>query len=206
MGCSGSRTCLGASCAAETRDEATKQCRKLSEEMVGLQGELVCSVRSSERLQKERDELRAALEEALQELQEQHQKDVAELEQRLQAYYQAEREKVHVAYQEEADKCKTLMEQQMVELKASHEAMKLQLEAKHAEQLQRVKQQLLDSLQELRNVHNQELQFLDKTLKDTEVTLSEQIQQLTVEKNALMEKLAEVEESRKQLAEKSQVL
>lgn len=53
------------------------------------------------------------LEEALQELQDQHQRDLAELEQRLQAFYQAEWDKVHLTYQEEADKCKTFMEQQV---------------------------------------------------------------------------------------------
>lgn len=73
----------------------------------------VCSVHSSERLEKEKDELRVALEDALQNLQEQHQKDLAELEQRLQTFYQAEWDKVHLTYQEEADKCKTLMQQQV---------------------------------------------------------------------------------------------
>lgn len=57
--------------------------------------------------------MRVALEEALQKLQEQHQKDLTELEQRLQAFYQAEWDKVHLTYQEEADKCKTLMQKQV---------------------------------------------------------------------------------------------
>lgn len=73
----------------------------------------VCSVHSSERLEKEKEELRVALEDALQRLQVQHQKDLDELEQRLQAFYQAEWDKVHLTYQEEADKCKTLMQQQV---------------------------------------------------------------------------------------------
>lgn len=73
----------------------------------------VSSVHSSERLEKEKDELRVALEDALQKLQEQHQNDLDELEQRLQTFYQAEWDKVHLTYQEEADKCKTLMQQQV---------------------------------------------------------------------------------------------
>lgn len=73
----------------------------------------VGSVRSSERLEKEKEDLRVSLEEALQKVQEQHRRDVAELEQRLQAFYQAEWDKVHLTYQEEADKCKTLMQQQV---------------------------------------------------------------------------------------------
>lgn len=81
---------------------------------------LVCSIHSSERLEKEKEELRVSLEDALQKLQEQHQKDVVELEQRLQAFYQAEWDKVHLTYQEEADKCKTLMEQQVCQHTALH--------------------------------------------------------------------------------------
>ncbi|XP_070769692.1 microtubule-associated tumor suppressor 1 homolog A [Enoplosus armatus] len=186
------------------RDEATRQRRELSQELVNLQGKLVCSVHSSELLEKEKDELRVALEDALQKLQEQHQKDLAELEQRLQAFYQAEWDKVHLTYQEEADKCKTLMQQQMGELKANHEAMKLELESSHAEQLQCVKQQYEMSLEELSKVHNQELQSLDKTLKDAEAALSGQIEELTVENNALIEKLTAEENRRKELAERSQ--
>ncbi|XP_044060170.1 microtubule-associated tumor suppressor 1 homolog A isoform X2 [Siniperca chuatsi] len=186
------------------RDEATRQRRELSQELVNLQGKLVCSVHSSELLEKEKDEMRVALEDALQKLHEQHQKDLAELEQRLQAFYQAEWDKVHLTYQEEADKCKTLMQQQMGELKANHEAMKLELESSHAEQLQCVKQQYEMSLEELSKAHNQELQSLDKTLKDAEAALSGQIEELTMENNALIEKLTAEENRRKQLAEKSQ--
>lgn len=73
----------------------------------------VCSINSSEHLEKEKEELRLALEDALQKLQDQHQKDVTELEQRLYAFYQTEWDKIHLTYQEEADKCKTLMQQQV---------------------------------------------------------------------------------------------
>lgn len=73
----------------------------------------MCSVQSSELLEKEKEELQASLEEALQNVQEQHQKDLVQLEQRLQAFYQAEWDKVHQSYQEEADKCKGLMQQQV---------------------------------------------------------------------------------------------
>lgn len=73
----------------------------------------VCSIHSSERLEKEKEELRVALEDALRKLQEQHLKDLAELEQRLQAFYQAEWDKVHQTYQEEADNYKSLMQKQV---------------------------------------------------------------------------------------------
>ncbi|XP_019936896.1 microtubule-associated tumor suppressor 1 homolog A isoform X5 [Paralichthys olivaceus] len=203
MGCSGSRACLSAPCAAERRDEATKQCRELSQELVNLRGDLVCSIHSSECLEREKQELRVTLEDAVQKLQEQHQRDVAELEQKLQAFYQVEWDKVHITYQEEADKCKTLMQQQMGELKANHEAMQLELQSSHAEQLQCVKEQYEMSLEELRKVHIQELQSLDKTLKDTESSLSGQVQELTMENNALIEKLTAEEKRRRELAEKS---
>ncbi|XP_034453135.1 microtubule-associated tumor suppressor 1 homolog A isoform X1 [Hippoglossus hippoglossus] len=185
------------------RDEATKQCRELSQELVNLRGDLVCSIHSSECLEREKEALRLSLDDAVQKLQEQHQRDAAELEQKLQAFYQAEWDKVHITYQEEADKCKTLMQQQMGELKANHEAMKLEVQSSHAEQLQCVKQQYEISLEEHRNVHIQELQSLDKSLKDAESSLSRQIQELTMEKNGLIEKLTAEEKKRRALAERS---
>ncbi|XP_034079093.1 microtubule-associated tumor suppressor 1 homolog A isoform X1 [Gymnodraco acuticeps] len=183
------------------RDEATQQCRDLSQELVTLQGELVCSVHSSEHLEKERDELRASLEEALQD---QHQRDLLELEQRLQAIYQAEWDRVQLSHQEESEWSRTLLQQQMEELKATHESMKQEVESSHAEQLQSVEQQYEASLQEIRTVHDQELQSLDASLKETGDTLSGRIEVLTAENNALIEKLSAMENRRKQLAEKSQ--
>uniref|UniRef100_A0AAQ6IKX2 Microtubule associated tumor suppressor 1b n=1 Tax=Anabas testudineus TaxID=64144 RepID=A0AAQ6IKX2_ANATE len=185
-------------------DDATRQCRELSQELVNLRGELVCSIRSSECLEKEKEELHLSLENALQKLQEQHQKDLTELEQRLHAFYLAEWDKIHQTYQEETDKCKTLMQQQVGELKSSHEAIKLDLQSSHTEELQHVKQQYEMSLEELRKVHNDELQSLENTLKHAEASLSGQIQELTVENNALIEKLTAEENKRQELAEKSQ--
>ncbi|XP_010793880.1 microtubule-associated tumor suppressor 1 homolog [Notothenia coriiceps] len=95
------------------RDEATRQCRDPSQELVTLQGELVCSVHSSERLEKERDELRASLEEALQKLQDQHQQNLSELEQRLHAFYKAEWDRVQLSHQEESERSRTLLQQQV---------------------------------------------------------------------------------------------
>uniref|UniRef100_A0A1A8C3E2 Mitochondrial tumor suppressor 1a n=1 Tax=Nothobranchius kadleci TaxID=1051664 RepID=A0A1A8C3E2_NOTKA len=183
-------------------DEATRQCRELYEEQASLQEELASSVHSCVRLEKEKEELRATLQDAAQRLQEQHQKDLAELEQKTS--YQAEWGKSRLACQEEADECRTLMLQQMEELKASHEAMKQKLESSHEEQLQRVKQQHDSSLQALRNAHTQELQRLEKTCKDTEFLLRRELEELTVKNNALMEKLAAHENRRKELAEHTQ--
>ncbi|KAF7227765.1 microtubule-associated tumor suppressor 1 homolog isoform X2 [Nothobranchius furzeri] len=183
-------------------DEATRQCRELYEEQASLQEELASSVHSCVRLEKEKEELRATLQDAAQRLQEQHQKDLAELEQKTS--YQAEWDKSRLACQEEADECRTLMLQQMEELKASHEAMKQKLESSHEEQLQRVKQQHDSSLQALRNAHTQELQRFEKTCKDTEFLLRRELEELTVKNNALMEKLAAHENRRKELAEHTQ--
>ncbi|XP_047208942.1 microtubule-associated tumor suppressor 1 homolog A isoform X5 [Girardinichthys multiradiatus] len=204
MGCAGSKACFSAHCAAARRDEATRQCRRLSQELVDLKGELDCSVHLSECLEREKKELHATLHNATQKLQDEHKKELAELEQKLEAVYKAEWDNVHLTYQEEANKYKTLMQQQMEELKANHEAMKLQLESSHAEQLQSVKQQYEMSLEELRKVHTQEMQSFEQTLKDAEAAMSAQIQELTIENNVLLEKLAAEESRRRELGENTQ--
>lgn len=91
----------------------TKWCFPASKKQACYFHFAVCSVQSSALLEKEKDELQGSLEDALQKLQEQHQKDLVHLEERLQAFYQAEWDKVHQSYQEEADKCKFLMQQQV---------------------------------------------------------------------------------------------
>ncbi|XP_014896754.1 microtubule-associated tumor suppressor 1 homolog A isoform X2 [Poecilia latipinna] len=162
-------------------DDATTQCRELSQELVSLKGELACSVHSSECLEREKEELRAALQDATRRLQEEHQQELADLEQKLQAVHRAEWDHVHLNYQEEANKYKALMQQQMEELKANQEAMKVQLESRHAEQLQSVRQQYELSLEELRRVHAQELQSLEQELKDSEAALSKDSHTLYLE-------------------------
>ncbi|KAM9794977.1 microtubule-associated tumor suppressor 1 homolog A [Neosynchiropus ocellatus] len=186
------------------RDEATRQYREQSQELVDLRGELVSSVHSAERLQKEKDDVQRSLESALHTLQEQHQKDLEEVEKRLQTFYQAEWDKVHLTYQEEADKCKARMQEQLEELQAHHEAMKEELERSHSHQLTCVKQQYETSLEELRKFHSQELESLGRTVKEAEAALTVQIQQLTEENKVLQEKLSAEESRRRALAERSQ--
>uniref|UniRef100_A0A8C5I264 Microtubule-associated tumor suppressor 1 n=1 Tax=Gouania willdenowi TaxID=441366 RepID=A0A8C5I264_GOUWI len=186
------------------RDEATSQCSKLSQELVGLKGELVCSTHSSQHLEKEKEELRVALDDALHSVQGKHQRELAQLEQRLQTFYQAEWDKMHLSYQEEADRCRTLMQQQVSELKASHEVMKQELENSYEEQLHCVIGQYEKSLEELRRVHDEELQSLDKTLKEAEANVSGRIKELTEENNYLIEKLTAEENRRMEAAEKSE--
>lgn len=67
----------------------------------------------SERVEKEKEELRAALQDAVERVQEEHQRDLLELEQRLKASYQDEWSAAHQTYRDEADKCRALMQQQV---------------------------------------------------------------------------------------------
>ncbi|XP_049588712.1 microtubule-associated tumor suppressor 1 homolog A isoform X2 [Syngnathus scovelli] len=183
------------------RDEATGHCQELAQQLVNLRGELECSVNSSERLEKEKQDLQDALECAMRRLQKQHQKDLEEMEQRLQAFYQAEWDKVHLSYQGEADKYKALLQTQMEQLEGSHDTLKLELERSHEEQLQCVKQQHEQSLEELKKFHTQQLESLDESLKDSEVALIAQIQVLTQENADLLKRLTSEENKRRELAE-----
>ncbi|XP_036424566.1 microtubule-associated tumor suppressor 1 homolog A isoform X2 [Colossoma macropomum] len=183
---------------------AVKRRQELSLELLNLREELVSSVQSCERLEQEKEDLRAAFDRVLQKVQEQHRSDLADLEERLKTFYSAEWEKVHQTYQEEADKCRAQMEQQLEELRAKHEALKKELEASHGEKVESLKQHYEKSFEELRQSHEQEINTLEKTLKDAETTLSNQIEELTAENSSLSEKLKAEEDWRKELAEKCQ--
>ncbi|KAL1262192.1 hypothetical protein QQF64_007457 [Cirrhinus molitorella] len=185
-------------------EEMMKQRRELSQELVTLREELVNSAHSCERLEQEKDELRAAFDGVLQKVQEQHRLDLADLEERLKTFYSTEWEKVHQTYQEEADKCKAQMEQQLKELREKHEALKKELEVSHMEEVDGIKQQFEETFKELKLSHEKEMQTLKATLKESEDTLSNQIQDLMTENSNLKEKLDAEVKRRMELAETTQ--
>uniref|UniRef100_A0A9J7WXD2 Microtubule associated tumor suppressor 1a n=1 Tax=Cyprinus carpio carpio TaxID=630221 RepID=A0A9J7WXD2_CYPCA len=185
-------------------EEMMKQRRELSQELVTLREELVSSAHSCERLEQEKEELRAAFDGVLQKVQEQHHSDLADLEERLKTFYSTEWEKVHQTYQEEADKCKAQMEQQLKELREKHEALKKELEVSHMEEVDGLKLQFEQTFKELRQSHEKEMQAFNATLKESEDTLSNRIQELITENNNLKEKLDAEVKRRMDLAEKTQ--
>lgn len=179
------------------REEALKQKKELSLELANLRDELVASSQCTKHLQKEKDELRASLEEALRRLEEQHKEELEQLEDRLRSFYQTEWDKVHQQYQEEADKCRMLMEQQVEELRNRQEAERKNQDESHNQKLESLKLEYESSLEELKKVQQADLETLEKTLKETEATLSEKVSELSAEREALNEKLQAEEERRK---------
>ncbi|CAL9707352.1 unnamed protein product [Knipowitschia caucasica] len=185
------------------RDEAVRQSRGLSQELLELRGELVNTVNRSQCLVQEKECLKASLQEALEQLQTQHQRDLEDLEQRLRETYEQERRASEQRSREERERSTHSLQQQLEELKASHEALRLDLEQSHDQQLLSLRQQHQISLQELITSQTEELQSLNKTLKDAEMVLNEKIQELTRENKALMEKLAEEENRRREMQKDS---
>lgn len=186
------------------REETLKLKKGLSLELSNLRDELISSSQCCERLQKEKEEVRVSLEETVRRVQRDHQAELTGLEERLKAFYQAEWDKVHQAYQEEADKCRALMEQQLEEMRSRQETLRRNSEASYAQQMDTLRLTYDTAVQELRETLEQDLENLDKTLKETEATLTEKIQDLTLENEALSEKLRAEEERRRILAEKNQ--
>ncbi|XP_056328036.1 microtubule-associated tumor suppressor 1 homolog A isoform X3 [Danio aesculapii] len=185
-------------------EEVMKQRRDLSQELVTLREELVSSGHSCERLEQEKEDLRSAFDGVLQKIQEQHRLDLADLEERLKTFYSTEWEKVHQAYQEEADKCKAQMEQQLEEIRSKHEVLKKELESSHIMEVDDLKQQFEESFKGFKQSHKKEMQNLNETLKESEDTLTNQIQDLMTENDSLKEKLNAEVKRRMELAEKTQ--
>ncbi|KAI5630117.1 microtubule-associated tumor suppressor 1-like A isoform X2, partial [Silurus asotus] len=185
-------------------EESAKRHQERSVELLNLQGELVNWEQSCERLEKEKEELNAAYDKVLEKVQEQHRLDLADLEERLKTFYTTEWEKIQQTYQEETKKYKALMKQQLEELSYKHEAMQKVLEENHEEKVKGLKQHYEESFEELKKSHEQEMQALEKMQKDTEATLSSQIEELTTTNGYFSERLKAEEERRKTLAEKCQ--
>ncbi|KAK3535916.1 hypothetical protein QTP70_021214 [Hemibagrus guttatus] len=187
---------------SEKNEESVKRRQEHAVELLNLREELVNSAQSCDRLEKEKEELHAAFDGVLQKVQEQHRLDLADLEERLKTFYTNEWEKIQQSYQEEAEKYKGLMEQQLEELRAKHEAMQKDLEESHEEKVKGLKQHYEESFEELRKYHDQEMQALEKMQKETESTLTNQIEELTTANSYFSERLKAEEDRRKELAEK----
>lgn len=182
-------------------EESVKRRQEQAVELLNLREDLVSSAQSCQRLEKEKEELHAALDGVLQKVQEQHRLDLADLEERLKTFYTTEWERI----QEEAEKYKALMEQQLEDVRVKHLVLQKDLEGSYEEKVQSLKLQHEETFEELRQSHQQEMQTLEKMQKDTETTLTNQIEELNRTNSLFSVKLKAEDERRRELAEKCQV-
>lgn len=180
------------------REEALKQHKTLSQELVSLRGELVAASSTCEKLEKARNDLQTAYEGFVQKLNQQHQTDRAELENRLKELYTAKCEKLQSIYIEEAEKYKTQLQEQFDNLNAAHETTKLEMEASHSEKVELLKKTYETSLSEIKKSHEMEKKSLENLLNEKQESLEKQINDLKSENDALNERLKS--EEQKQLS------
>ncbi|XP_021549786.1 microtubule-associated tumor suppressor 1 isoform X3 [Neomonachus schauinslandi] len=178
------------------REEALKQHKTLSQELVHLRGELVTASSTCEKLEKARNELQIAYEGFVQKLNQQHQTDLSELENRLKEFYTGECEKFQNIYIEEAEKYKTQLQEQFDNLNAAHETSKLEIEASHSEKIELLKKTYETSLSEIKKSHEMEKKSLEDMLQEKQESLEKQIDDLKSENDALNEKLKSEEQKR----------
>ncbi|XP_069341022.1 microtubule-associated tumor suppressor 1 isoform X4 [Eulemur rufifrons] len=174
------------------REEALKQQKTLSQELVNLRGELVTASTTCEKLEKARNELETAYEGFVQ----QHQADKTERENRLKEFYTREYEKLRDTYIEEAEKYKTQLQEQFDNLNAAHETSKLEIEASHSEKIELLKAAYEASLSEIKKSHEIEKKSLEDLLSEKQESLEKQINDLKSENDALNEKLKSEEQKR----------
>ncbi|XP_037679299.1 microtubule-associated tumor suppressor 1 homolog [Choloepus didactylus] len=177
-------------------EEAVKQHKTLSQELVNLRGELVTASTTCEKLEKARNELQIAYEGFVQKLNQQHQTDITELENRLKEFYTGECEKLQNIYIEEAEKYKTQLQEQFDNLNATHETSKLEIEASHFEKVELLKKTYETSLSEIKKSHEMEKKSLEDLLYEKQESLEKQINDLKSENDALNEKLKSEEQKR----------
>ncbi|KAM5264588.1 microtubule-associated tumor suppressor 1 isoform 2-T2 [Ctenodactylus gundi] len=178
------------------REEALKQHKTLSQELVNLRGELVAASTTCEKLEKARTELQTAYEAFVQKLNQQHQSDRTELENRLKEFYTGECEKLQNIYIEEAEKYKTQLQEQFDNLNAAHETSKLEIEASHSEKIELLKKAYETSLSEIKKSHEMEKKSLESLLNEKQESLERQINDLKSENDTLNEKLKSEEQKR----------
>ncbi|KFR15473.1 Microtubule-associated tumor suppressor 1, partial [Opisthocomus hoazin] len=187
------------------REEALKQRKELSQELVNLRGELVTTSAACEKLERDRNELQAAYEGFLQKLNQQHHNDLAELEERLKQFYTAECEKLQSICIEEAEKYKAQLQEQVDNLNITHENFKLELENNHLEKVEELKKEYESSFSGkyfVFNAHESERRSLEDSFKEKQELLEKKIDELKCENDSLSEKL-KLEEQKQIAKEKA---
>ncbi|XP_075608162.1 microtubule-associated tumor suppressor 1 isoform X3 [Balearica regulorum gibbericeps] len=184
------------------REEALKQRKELSQELVNLRGELVTTSAACEKLERDRNELQVAYEGFLQKLNQQHHNDLAELEERLKQFYTAECEKLQSICIEEAEKYKAQLQEQVDNLNITHENFKLELENSHSEKVEELKKEYESSFSELKSAHESERKSLEDSFKEKQELLEKKIDELKCENGSLSEKL-KLEEQKQIAKEKA---
>ncbi|NXM32290.1 MTUS1 protein, partial [Oxyruncus cristatus] len=186
------------------REEALKQRKELSQELVNLRGELVTTSAACEKLERDRNELQVAYEGFLQKLNQQHHDDLAELEERLKQFYTAECEKLQSICIEEAEKYKAQLQEQVDNLNTTHESFKLELENRHSEKVEELKKEYESSFSGKYLVfnHESERKSLEDSFKEKQELLEKKIDELKSENDSLSEKL-KLEEQKQIAKEKA---
>ncbi|NWX46921.1 MTUS1 protein, partial [Steatornis caripensis] len=187
------------------REEALKQHKELSQELVNLRGELVTTSAACEKLERDRNELQVAYEGFLQKLNQQHHNDLAELEERLKQFYTAECEKLQSICIEEAEKYKAQLQEQVDNLNITHENFKLELENSHSEKVEELKKEYESSFSGKYFVaHESERKSLEDSFKEKQELLEKKIDELKCENDTLSEKL-KLEEQKQIAKEKANI-
>nr|XP_028600922.1 microtubule-associated tumor suppressor 1 isoform X2 [Podarcis muralis] len=186
------------------REEVVKQRKELSIELVNLRGELVTASAAYEKLEKGRHELQAAYEGFVQQLNQQHQRDLSELEERLKQFYTTECKKLQSICIEEAEKYKAQLQEQVDNLNITHENFKLELETSHTERIDELKKNHELSFTELKNAQELERRTLEESLQEKQQLLEKKISELQSENDSLNEKL-KLEEQKRTAKEKTNI-
>ncbi|NXX41989.1 MTUS1 protein, partial [Tricholaema leucomelas] len=185
------------------REEALKQQKELSQELVNLRGELVTTSAACEKLERDRNELQVAYEGYLQKLNQKHDSDLAELEERLKQFYTAECEKLQSICIEEAEKYKAQLQEQVDNLNITHENLKVELENSHSEKVEELKKEYESSFSgKCFSAHESERKLLEDSFKEKQELLEKKIDELKCENDSLSEKL-KLEEQKQIAKEKA---
>ncbi|NWZ90707.1 MTUS1 protein, partial [Nesospiza acunhae] len=185
------------------REEALKQQKALSQELLNLRGELVTTSAACEKLERDRNELQVAYEGYLQKLNQKHNDDLAEVEEKLKQFYTAECEKLRSICIEEAEKYKAQLQEQVDNLNTTHESFKLELENRHSEKVEELKKEYESSFSgKYFSTHESERKSLEDSFKEKQELLEKKIDELKSENNSLSEKL-KLEEQKQIAKEKA---
>ncbi|XP_040440333.1 microtubule-associated tumor suppressor candidate 2 [Falco naumanni] len=175
--------------------------KELEEELAKIRDETVLNTEKWMKLQSEKVELERSFEERVKQLQREQQEELQVLEQCLEEEHNIRKKSLEEEHRLQLEQVKLHHENQMEKIIAAHKAAMLQLENDHRAITEVLQKEKDCKIQELNAAHSLEKAQLEENFEKLRLSLQDQIDTLTFQKQSLKAKADRFEEALKEKTE-----
>uniref|UniRef100_UPI00398E9F1A coiled-coil domain-containing protein 69-like n=1 Tax=Pristiophorus japonicus TaxID=55135 RepID=UPI00398E9F1A len=190
MGSSSSKLCCNKS--RKKKEAPSKLHKEFSQELAALHGDGDLPGNVSDQLQKAEAALLERHKKELQEIREEHERELAQLQEDLCSTHSAEKQQLQYLYAEDTEKLKQELQKEEAEQSASRI---VELKTSHSDYVKVLREECEAALAGLIKLHKQEQKSLTESFGKTNLCLQERIEELTTQVNSFQTKTKKIEDA-----------